>query len=249
MRSFFITLFMVLFTGLSSAQSFAEMDESQKAEFGEAVRAYLLENPEVIMEAVAVLEARQQQAEAVNDQELARQYAQELFNDGYSHIGGNPEGTINIVEFSDYKCGFCKRAYPEILQLIENNPDIRFVVKEYPILGAESVLASRAAVAVLINDGDEIYELFHDALMLENGPLTEISLPLIAQSVGADSAKMVEMMNSALVTQIIQSNRALGQQMQISGTPTFVIADTMLRGYLPFAQLQMIVDEARDAQN
>lgn len=249
MRSLIITFIMVLFTGFASAQNYSGMSEIERAEFGEAVRAYLLENPEVIMEAVAVLEQRQQQEETASDQQLAVQFAEELFNDGFSHIGGNPEGTINIVEFSDYKCGFCKRAYPEILQLIENNPDIRFVLKEYPILGAESVLASRAAIAVLVNEGDEIYELFHDALMLENGPLSEISLPLIAQSVGADSAKMVEMMNSSLVTQIIQSNRALGQQMQISGTPTFVIEDQMLRGFLPLAQLQLIVDDVRNAQN
>lgn len=249
MRSFFITLFMVLFAGISSAQNFNDMSNAERADFGAAVRAYLLENPEVIMEAVAVLEQRQQQAEVANDQALALQFEQELFHDGFSYVGGNPEGTINIVEFSDYKCGYCKRAYPEILQLVENNPDIRFIVKEFPILGAESVLASRAAIAVLINDGDEIYELFHDALMLENGPLSEISLPLIAESVGVDSAKMIETMNSPLVSQIIQSNRSLGQQMQISGTPTFVIEDQMLRGYLPFAQLQMIVDDVRNAQN
>jgi len=249
MRSFFLSLTMLLFTGLASAQSFADMTEAENAAFGAAVRAYLLDNPEVIMEAVAVLEQRQQQASTATDQDLITQYADQIFNDGYSHVGGNPNGTIQVVEFSDYKCGFCKRAYPEVLQLIENNPDIRLVVKEYPILGAESVLASRAAIAVLVNDGDEVYELFHDALMLENGPLTEISLPLIAESVGADSAKMIEIMGSALVTQMIQSNRALGQQMSISGTPTFVIGGEMLRGYLPLAGLQQYVDEARQAAN
>ncbi|HIP23097.1 MAG TPA: DsbA family protein [Rhodobacteraceae bacterium] len=249
MRSFFLSLFMVLFTTLASAQNYDNMSDAETEAFGAAVRAYLLENPEVIREAVAVLEQRQQQASAVTDQDLVVQYAEALFNDGFSHVGGNPDGTIQVVEFSDYKCGFCKRAYPEILQLIENNPDIRLVVKEYPILGAESVLASRAAIAVLVNDGGEIYELFHDALMLENGPLNEISLPLIAESVGADSAKMVEIMGSALVTQMIQSNRTLGQQMAISGTPTFVIGGEMLRGYLPLAGLQQYVDQARQATN
>jgi len=133
--------------------------------------------------------------------------------------------------------------------LVRNNPDIRLVVKEYPILGPESVLAARAAMAVLINDGGDVYKAFNDALMRENGPLSEISLPLIADRVGADSTRMMETLSSPLITQMIQSNRALGQQMAITGTPTFVVADQMLRGYLPLPQMQQIVDEARAALN
>ena len=249
MRSLFLSLFMVFFTTLASAQSFENMSDAETEAFGAAVRAYLLDNPEVIMEAVAVLEQRQQQDAATTDQDLVAQYYEQIFNDGYSAVSGNPDGTINIVEFSDYKCGYCKRAYPELLQLIEANPDIRFVLKEYPILGAESVLASRAAISVLVNEGDEAYERFHDALMRENGPLTELSLPLIAEGLGIDSAKMLETMNTALVTQMIQTNRSLGQQMQISGTPTFVIGNEMLRGYVPLAGMQQIVEETRQNLN
>ncbi len=249
MRSFFLSLFMVLATSFASAQNFADMTDAETEAFGAAVRAYLLENPEVIMEAVDILQQRQQQETANTDEQLVAQYADQLFNDGFSHVSGNPDGTITIVEFSDYKCGYCKRAYPEILQLIKGNPDIRFILKEYPILGAESVLASRAALSVLVNDGNDIYEKYHDALMRENGPLTELSLPMIAESVGADSAKMMETMNTPLITQMIQTNRTLGQHMQISGTPTFVIGAQMLRGYVPLAGMQQIVDETRDTQN
>ena len=245
MRSFFLSLFMVLIATFASAQNFADMSDAETEAFGAAVRAYLLDNPEVIMEAVAILEQRQQQEAANADVDLVAQYYDQIFNDGYSAVSGNPDGTINIVEFSDYKCGYCKRAYPEILQLIEANPDIRFVLKEYPILGAESVLASRAAISVLVNEGEDTYERFHDALMRENGPLTELSLPLIAEGLGIDSAKMLETMNTALVTQMIQSNRRLGQQMQISGTPTFVVGNQMLRGYVPLDGMQQLVDETR----
>ena len=249
MRSFFLSLVAVLFASLASAQSFADMTDTQRDDFGAAVRAYLLDNPEVIMEAVAVLEQRQAEQAATSDEELVARYSEELFNDGYSHIAGNPEGTLQVVEFMDYKCGYCKRAHPEVMALVANNPDIRLVIKEYPILGQESIMASRAAIAVLINDGDEIYYAFNDALMNENGPLTELSLPLIAESVGADSAKMMETLSSPIITQIIQSNRTLGQQMAISGTPTFIVANQMLRGYVPLPQMQQIVDDARDAQN
>lgn len=249
MRLFFLSTVTALFATLATAQSFSDLSESERVDFGAAVRAYLLENPEVIMEAVAVLEQRQAEQEALGDQALVAQYSEQLFDDGFSHVMGNPDGTLLVVEFSDYKCGYCKRAHEGVLELVRNNPDIRLVIKEYPILGEESVLAARAALAILINDGGDIYEAFNDALMTENGPLTEISLPMIAASVGADSAKMMEMLGSPLITQMIQSNRVLGQQMAISGTPTFIVADQMLRGYLPLPQMQQIVDEARAAQN
>lgn len=249
MRSILLSLTMILFGSFAPAQDFANMSEAERNDFGEAVRAYLLQNPEVIMEAVAVLEQRQAQQASVSDVELVAQYAEQLFDDGFSHVAGNPDGTLLMVEFMDYKCGFCKRAHVEVQALIRNNPDIRLVIKEYPILGQESILASRAAIAVLINDGNEVYDAFSDALMRENGPLTEISLPLIAASVGADPTKMMETLNSSLVTQIIRSNRSLGQQMDISGTPTFVVSNQMLRGYLPLAQMQQIVDEARATLN
>lgn len=247
MRSFFLSLFMVIFTGLASAQSFTDMTANERADFGAAVRAYLLENPEVIMEAVAVLEQRQSQQAVVDDQSLITEYYDQLFDDGYSHVAGNPEGTILMVEFMDYKCGYCKRAHPEIQELLANNPDIKLIIKQFPILGQESTLSSRAAIAVLINDGDEIYEAFNDALMRENGPLTEISLPLIAESIGADSAKMMATLSSPIVTQIIQSNYALAQALNITGTPTFVMVDQFMRGYVPADQMQKIVDQARAA--
>ena len=249
MRSFFLSIFLLLFTGLASAQNFSDMTEAERDDFGAAVRAYLLENPEVIMEAVAVLEQRQNAQAAQNDQQLVAQYYDQLFNDGYSYVAGNPEGSLQIVEFIDYKCGYCKRAHPEVKVLLENNPDIRLVIKEFPILGEESTLSTRAAIAVLINDGDDIYAAFSDALMTENGPLTAITVPLIAESVGADSAKMMEMIDSPIVSQMIQANYDLARRMQISGTPTFVLENQLLRGYVPLAQMQQIVDEARAALN
>ncbi|MCF6271740.1 MAG: DsbA family protein [Rhodobacteraceae bacterium] len=249
MRSFFLSITMVLFAGLALAQDFSNMSDSQREDFGAAVRAYLLENPEVIMEAVAVLEERQTEQAASSDQDLITQNFDALFNDGYSFVDGNPDGTLLMVEFIDYKCGYCKKAHPDVKILLENNPDIRLIIKEFPILGEESTLSARAAVAVLINDGDEIYGAFSDALMTENGPLNEISVPMIAESVGADSAKMMEMLDSPIITQIIQSNYALARAMQISGTPSFVMADRLMRGYVPLAQMQQIVDDVREAQN
>ncbi len=242
-------LFLAALFGLSATFSSAQTVALDSPEFGEAVRAYLMENPQVIMEAVAVLQQREAEAEAQNDLTLVQDNYDDIFYDGYSHVAGNPDGTILMVEFQDYKCGYCKRAHPEIQQLLADNDDIRLVIKEFPILGEESVLASRGAVAVLINESSEVYETMNDSLMRFNGPITEDILVEIADAAGADSARMLEMMNTPIVTQVIQSNRILGQRLQISGTPTFVVADQMLRGYLPLASMQALIDETRQALN
>ncbi len=248
MKSLLLSLSLFLFTGFAAAQTtpvFDDMTEAQTEAFGAAVRDYLLTNPEVIMEAVAVLEQRQQQAAAQTDGDLVRRYAEDLFYDGYSFIEGNPDGQILMVEFIDYKCSFCKRAHPDVKALLEANDDIRLVIKEFPILGAESTLASRAAISVLINDGNDAYYNFYDAVMTFNGPLNEATLTRMATESGADAELMMETVNSPLVTQMIQTNMRLAQNMQITGTPTFVLGGQMMRGYVPLAQMQIMVDDLR----
>ncbi len=248
MKSLLLSISLFLFAGLAAAQSTPSMNDmsaEERVAFGAAVREYLLENPEVIMEAVAVLEQRQQAQVSQNDVNLVQQYAEELFYDGFSHIAGNPDGSILMVEFQDYKCIFCKRAHADVKQLLIANPDIRLVIKEYPILGPESVLSSRAAVAVLVNDGPEAYAAFNDALMLFEGPMNEATISRMADESGADVIAMMSMINAPLVTQIIQTNRLLGQRMAITGTPTFVIGGQMYRGYVPLQQMQILVDELR----
>ncbi|MBL4808034.1 MAG: thioredoxin domain-containing protein [Rhodobacteraceae bacterium] len=253
MKSLFLSLTLVLFGSFGHAQTtfpdFSDMTTEESAAFGAAVRAYLLENPQVIMDAVAVLEQREAAAATQSDVSLVQTYAEDLFFDGFSHVTGNPDGSILMVEFQDYKCGYCKRAHAEIQELILTNDDIRLVVKEFPILGAESVLSSRAAVAVLVNEGDDVYAVMSDLLMRFNGPMNEVTLSEMAVEAGADPEQMLAMMNQPVVTQVLQANRLLGQQMQISGTPTFVLGGQMLRGYVPLAQMQILVDDLRASLN
>jgi len=234
------------FTGsFAVAQTFDNLSDADRDTFRAEVRAYLLDNPEVIIEAIQVLEERQAQAESQSDLDLVIQNYEALTNDGYSFVGGNPNGTITIVEFSDYRCAFCKKAHEEVIALLAANDDIRLVIKEFPILGPDSTLAAQAAVSILINQGDDIYETFNDMLMRHNGPVNVSTLSKLAIEAGGDADVMVEHMNDPLVEQVINSNRALGQTMQISGTPTFVIGPEMLRGYMPLAGMQEYVDRAR----
>lgn len=222
-----------------------DMTDAEREDFRAEVRAYLLDNPEVIMEAVGVLEQREQSAQAEADIAMAQENAELLYNDPTSWVGGNPEGDITIVEFLDYRCGYCKQAHPEVTQLIESDGNIRYIVKELPILGDQSVLASRFAVAVKMEAGDDAYETVNDALMTMRTDVTPEALLRLANTLGLDSDAILAQMDSDDVTDVIARNRALGQQLDITGTPTFVVEDQMLRGYVPGAQMAEIVSQIR----
>lgn len=242
-------LIFVLSGNLAMAQDFEDMTTEQRESFGDAVRAYLLENPEVIMEAVAILQNRERAAAVDADRELAARYADQLGNDGYSFVGGNPDGAITVVEFIDYRCGYCRRAHDEVSAFVAANADVRFVVKELPILGDESVLASRAALAVLVNDGPDVYERMNDLLMTFDGPFNDRTLFDIATEAGADAMRMSGLMGQPLITEMISKNRTLAATLQITGTPTFVIGTEMVRGYVSPEIMDSILEDARQAVN
>ena len=229
----------------ASALDLSAMTPQERELFREEVRAYLMENPEVILEAVNSLEERQAAAQANADLSLVADNAAEIFDDGYSFVGGNPEGDIVLVEFLDYKCGYCKRAYGDVEKLLETDGNIRFVVKEFPILGEQSMLASQYAIAAKQTVGPEAYKGLHDALMVFNGDISLTSLRRISATLGLDSAVIEARMDDPAVTSEIATTRALAQKLRISGTPTFVLKDEMLRGYLPYDQMRAIVDEKR----
>ncbi len=221
------------------------MSADEKEAFGDAVREYLMENPQVIMEAVQVLEQRQAAAQEQADLSLVSDNKDALFNDGFSFVGGNPDGDITLVEFLDYRCGYCRRAHPEVAKLLESDGNIRLIVKELPILGDQSVLASRFAIATKQVAGGEAYKAMSDALMDFSGEITVPALSRLASTLGFDADAIAKAMNSDAVTEEISKTRALAQAMQINGTPTFVMQDELIRGYVPFDQMEIIVDEKR----
>ncbi|WP_375553589.1 DsbA family protein [Roseovarius mucosus] len=209
------------------------------------IRDYLLANPEVIMEAVAVLEEREAKGQAEADSDLVKVNAEALFNDPNSWVGGNLDGDLTLVEFMDYRCSYCRRAHEDVKGLLAADGNIRFIIKEFPILGEELVMASRFAIATRQVAGDEAYASVHDALMAYSGSMSETGFTRLANSLGLDAPAIIAEMNSDAVTQVIAANHALGQRMQISGTPSFVMGDQMLRGYLPQDAMQRIADEIR----
>ena len=218
------------------------MTEAEREAFGQEVRDYLMENPQVILDAVTALEEQQADQQAAADEALVADNADAIFDDGYSWVGGNPDGDITVVEFLDYRCGYCRRAAEEVEQLIASDGNIRFIVKEFPILGEASVLSSRFALAVREVAGDDAYKAAHDALIALN---SEPVMRRLAESLGVDADAVLAEMDSEEITQVITDTRALAQKLSINGTPTFVMGDELVRGYVPLDAMQQIVAQER----
>lgn len=221
------------------------MSEAERGAFRAEVRAYLLDNPEVIMEAVELLQQREAASEAAHDLALVKALRSEIFEDGYSWVGGNPDGDITLVEFVDYRCGYCRRAHDEVRELVKVDGNIRLIVKEFPILGEASILSSRFAIAVKQTSGNDDYDTVHEALITLKSDPSPTVLSRLAESLGLDAEKVLDHMNSDSVSQEIARTRALARELNISGTPTFVMQDQLLRGYLPYEAMASLVAEKR----
>lgn len=233
------------FAAPAQAFDISAMSDDERAAFRAEIRAYLMENPEVILEAYQVYESRQQQAQAQAEEQMVSTYAKQIFEDPNSWVGGNPNGDVVLVEFMDYRCGYCKKAFDEVNQLIEADGNIRFIVKEFPILGEQSVLASRFAIATKLVAGDDAYEKVHNELMTFKGNIAEKSLARLAEKLDLDADAIMAKLNDPQVNQILSDNHTLAGALQISGTPTFVLEQEMLRGYVPLANMMELVAAVR----
>ena len=225
------------------------MSEAEREAFRAEVRAYLMENPEVIIEAVNTLEAKQAEQQAANDVALVETHAAAIFDSPDAWVGGNPDGDLVLVEFMDYRCGYCRRAQPAVLDLVSGDGNIRLVIKEFPILGPQSEVMSRFALAVQQLGGDEPYARAHEALMSWEGDISADDLRGMASDLGLDGAAVLAAMNGDSVTAVLRANHELAQRLQISGTPTFVMGEgdggELLRGYMPLEQMQQAVARLR----
>jgi len=229
----------------AAALDLSAMTAAEREAFGAAVRAYLLEHPEVLLEAVDVLNARQAEAQAGADAALVAANLPAILDDGFSWVGGNPEGDVTVVEFLDYRCAVCRRVHPDIHALLEGDGNIRYIVKEFPILGPQSDLSSAFAIATLLQAGAEAYGAMSVALMELEAPATEPTLVRLAGELGLDGEAIRARMDDPEVGRRITETRALAIRLQINGTPTFVFDDRMVRGQVPIETMRTVVAELR----
>ncbi|MBT8413985.1 MAG: DsbA family protein [Boseongicola sp.] len=248
-RTFLMTSALCLATALpATATDIGAMTDSEREAFRAEVRSYLLDNPGVLMEAIAILEERRTQDAAQAEVAMLEDYRDEIFNDGVSYVGGNLDGDITVVEFLDYQCGFCKRAFPAVEELISSDGNIRFIVKEFPILGEASVLGSRYALAVKSLYGDDSYKTVHDELMLLRGGLTPRALARLSNEQDFDHDDVLAEMENEDITRIIDANRDLAARLQIQGTPSFIMGDSFVRGFLELDQMRQVIASERQNQ-
>jgi protein-disulfide isomerase len=240
------TLIRVTAMMMTTSAALAQMTADEREAFRAEVRAFLLEEPEVLVEAMEVLQSRQDSEAAARDLQMLADNADLLYRDPNSWAGGNLEADLTIVEFVDYRCGYCRRAHDEVAELVESDGNIRLVLKEYPILGEASLLSSQFAISVRQLHGDDAYKAAHDALIALRGDPTPETLARLATDLGHDPAAIAARMADPQVQAVIDANHALGTTMEINGTPTFVIDQTMVRGYVPLEGMRQIVTGQRE---
>lgn len=202
------------------------------------------ENPQIIMEAVQLLDEQQAAAQATAQLDVLENQRQLLERDPNAPVLGNPEGDVTVVEFFDYNCPYCRRAMSEVQGLLEADENVRLVYREWPILGDGSVFAAKAALAAR-EQGK--YEVFHWALMGMNERAEEASVMRLAEEIGLDIQQLRADMEAPEVQDHIDESMRLTRALGFNGTPSFVIGDDLVPGFVEQGELEALVDKARDS--
>jgi protein-disulfide isomerase len=234
-------LALVLLAPLASAEE-TSITPQQKTDIEKIVHDYLLEHPEVIRDAIQALQAKDEQSKADAQTQAVLQNKDALFNDPATPVAGNPMGDVTVVEFFDYHCPYCKAVASPLQKLTEEDRGVRLVMKEFPILGQDSILASQAALASV---GQGKYWEFHQALMEHRGKFDMEVIKAIAAKVGLDPVKLEADMQSDKIKPMISANHDLAQTLGIGATPTFIIGDQVVEGAVPLDQLKDLIRKAR----
>jgi protein-disulfide isomerase len=215
---------------------------AQTEEIGKLSRSYLLEHPETIRDAIQALQAKEEAAKADQQTEAVSQYKDRIFSDADAPVAGNPLGDVTLVEFFDYKCPYCKQVSPALEGLLKDDPKLRIVFKEFPILGDSSMLAARAALAA---QKQGKYLAFHQALMTHRGQLDMESITNVATSVELNVEKLIADMNAEDIEKHIAATRDLAISLGIRSTPTFIVGDKVMPGALSIDDLKNLIADAR----
>jgi len=219
--------------------------EMSQEEFEQRVRDYLLEHPEVLGEALNRLEAKQGEQETAAARAVLKDRAAEVFQDPASPVSGNPKGEVTLVEFFDYNCPYCRAMAQLLAQAEAADPWLKIVYKEFPILGAGSVFAAKAALAA---NKQSKYVTFHRALYQLRGPVDEAKVFEVAADVGLDIQRMKADMQDAAIQGALEKNVKLAEALHITGTPGFVVGDQITTGATDFDGLQALIAKGRNGQ-
>jgi protein-disulfide isomerase len=228
----------------SAAQPASALDDAQKKEFGEFIKQYLIENPEIMLDVQEALQKKQESARLVKANATIAENKSTIFDSKYDMTIGNPKGDVTIVEFFDYNCGYCRHALTDMETMLKKDQNVRFVLKEFPILGPESVAAHKVSDAFR-KLAPEKYSKFHVALLTSDGRADEASAIEVAQSLGVSEKQIRAEMAKSPSDASVQEAYTLAQNLGITGTPSYVIGNELVQGAVGFDDLKTKVKNMR----
>ena len=216
----------------------ADLDKADRAEFEAVIEDFIRNNPEVLRDALISLAARE-------EAERKQTGLAKVRDDMGDPVMGNPNGKITLYEFSDYNCGYCKRVFEPIQQLLHDNPDVRLVIKEFPILGQSSLVAAKAAIASQMQGK---FGAYHIAMMTYRGQITDDVVMRLAAQAGVDEKQLKLDMESQKTAAIIQRTREAATALEINGTPGIVVGNTVIPGAIGLDELIKLIGKERKKQ-
>ena len=247
--SFLYTLVVISTITLVTAEAWASpgkpLTPAEKKQVQSLIKQYILNHPEVILDSLQRHQIKGEKAEKEQSQKQIMNLRPQLVLDPETPVGGNTKGDVTIVEFVDYRCGYCKRAHFVVKKLFTDDTNIRYVIKDFPILGPQSVIASRAALAVW-HTTPEKHEDFHDEMMSIRGSLDEQRVITAAAKLGIDKKRLKKTMDDKVIDAVLAKNFKLAKALNINGTPAFVIGDQLVPGAVDLATLKKLVAKARN---
>jgi len=226
---------------LSLGQLFLPQETVLTPELEQAIERYIRTHPEVIEQSLQALEAKREAEEKSRQKVALGNRQHDLLHDPSSPVSGNQKGTITLIEFFDYRCGFCKRAASAVTQLQQDDPRVRVVYKDFPILGEASELAAKAALA---STAQGKHQAFHEALLATKNEITKEEVLRLAGTVGLDTNKLKTDMDNPEWQAVIDRNRALARDLGISGTPGFIVGTELVPGALDVKGLKELIARA-----
>jgi protein-disulfide isomerase len=223
---------------------------AQRGEIETIIREYLLSHPELLQDVMVELEKRQTAAEAEKHRKAVKDNASIIFDSPRQVTLGNPQGDVAVVEFFDYNCGYCKRAMVDMMEMLKDDPKLKFVLKEFPVLGEGSVQAAQVAAAVRMQDktGGKKYLEFHQKLLGSRGQVDKARALAVAKEVGMDMARLEKDLNSSEVRAQIEESMKLAEALGLNGTPSYVVGNDVVVGAVGLNTLKERVNAARCGQ-
>jgi len=237
---------LALAVALAPAARADSLTPEQKTELGAFIKDYLVGHPEVLREAIDALDKHEKADAEANRSKLVAQYAPQIFSSKFQADVGNAKGSTTLVEFFDYNCHFCKGALPDLARLMKDDPNLRVVLKDFPVLGPGSMEAARVASAVRNQlSGDRFWEFHNKLLGQSHGPVGKKEALAVAKEMGLDMDKLEKDMASKEIEAGLKETMAMADDLQINGTPTFVMGDSVVVGAVGYDELKAKLEAVR----